>query len=301
MKINWYCPPTVNKDFKDPIDNPSFRLRCWYTHLNLIKDGHSSFIVDNIEKINNPDIVILMSFGEEEYNFTKWMKNQNKTVIHDYSENIRGIPILEQTKELCKYIVCCSTELGKKESEVYKNKVIVIKDPSEEFPIKHNSNYDPEKLKIVWSGMGGNAEWVTQMLKPLIENLGMSYVEISNRKEADITWDRKTWYFHIAECDICICPQIHWMFPMKSNVKVTTAMSLGLPVIASPITSYSELIKNGENGYIANTFEDWETYLNHLRSKQIRQTIVKNAEKKLLPYRISNIYKQWVTLFKKSL
>jgi len=301
MKIFWYCPPNVIKDFKNPTDNPSFRLRCWYNHLNLIKDGYSSFIVDTIEKINNPDILILMSFGEEELNITKWMKDNKKLVIHDYTENIRGLPILEKTKELCDYIVCSSTELGKEEAKIYPSKIVIIKDPVEDFPIKHNTEADPEKLSVVWSGMGGNAPWIQQILKPVIESLNMNYVEISNRPEATIQWDIKTWYFYMAECDICICPQIHWLFPTKSNVKVTTAMSLGLPVLASPITSYLEIIKNGKNGYICHNFEDWMIYLDSLKSKQIRQSISKKSEKSLIPYKISNIYKQWLNLFKKSI
>ena len=301
MNIYWYCPPSVMQDFKNPTDNPSFRLRCWYNHINLIKDGYSSFIVDSLDKIIDPDIVILMSFGEEELYLTKWMHDRKKIVIHDYTENIRGIPVLERTKELCNYIVCSSTELGKKEAEVYNNKVIVIKDPAEEFPITNNPNYETDKISVVWCGMGGNAPWIEEMLKPLIENLDMSYIEISNRPQATIPWDINTWFFHMAKCNICICPQIHWLFPTKSNVKVTTAMSLGLPVLASPITSYIEVIKNGENGYICYELEDWINYLTYLKSKNLRQLISNNAEKSLSPYKIQNIYRQWLTLFKKSI
>ena len=76
MRVFWYCPPGVNKDFKDPLDNPSFRLRCWYNHINLLKEGYSSYIVDSLNKIWDPDVIILMSFGVEELYIAEWMKEK---------------------------------------------------------------------------------------------------------------------------------------------------------------------------------------------------------------------------------
>ena len=297
MNIYWYCPPSVTQSFKNPIDNPSFRLRCWHIHNKLVKDGYSSKIVDNISLINDPDVVVLMSFGDQEYMLAKQVTDWGKTVIHDYSENIRDIPILEETKKLCKYIVCCSTYLGKEESKNYKDKVVVIKDPIEEKPIEHNRSYARDKLKVVWAGMSGNAPFVSTYIKPMIENIGMEYVEISNRPEANHYWD-DNWYFHMASCDIAICPQMHWYFPAKSNVKVTTALSLGLPVVCSPIQSYLEIIENGFNGYVAESLEDWEIYLNNLKNYNLRYNFIDRSNIKLKKYRLDYIYKQWLDLFK---
>jgi len=297
MNIYWYCPPSVTADFKDPLDNPSFRLRCYLIHEMLLKDGYNSQIVNDYNLIHNPDVVVLMSFGMTEYSIARHVTSWGASVFHDYSENFRGDPILEATKELCKYIVCCSTWLRDEEAKTYPDKAVVIKDPIEESPILSNISYKRDKLKVVWSGMSGNSFYISEVLKPIIERNGMEYVEISNSSEATIPWS-KNWDYHTASCDIAICPQIHWYFPAKSNVKVTTAMALGLPVIASPIKSYLEIIDHGDNGYIAYSLEDWESSLIELKNFNTRYNIVQKSTRKLRPYRIENIYQQWLDLFK---
>ena len=299
MKIYYYVPTTVNDSFKNPEDNPSFRLRCLNIHNNLIKEGYSSHIVSSTSEIIDPDIVVLMSIGEDVLSLAKWLKKQNKVIIHDYTENIRGIPILEETKSLCNYIACASTFIGIEEKKQYPEKVVVIRDPIETSQVIHNPNHENAPLRVVWCGIGGNAFWVKEFLEPIINDAGMQYVEISNRPESTVQWESNTWFYYMASCDICVCPQIQWIFPAKSNVKVTTAMSLGLPVLASPIMSYEELIKNGENGYLCDSFEDWRKGLENLKSKEIRNAFVEKSFKRILPYSLESIYSEWKNLFKR--
>ena len=298
MKIYWYCPYKIFEAFEEIEDNPSFRLRCLYTHKNLLKQGYSSKIVHHSSDIKNPDIVILMSFGEEELALARCAKNHGAKIIHDYSENIRGIPVLEETKKLCDKIVCCSTALGNLEKINYPHQVVVVKDPIEDSPVIHNPLFSNDKLKVVWMGMGGNASWVSNLLKPLVESLDMEYIEISNRKEASIPWNRKTWQIDMASCDIALCPQVHWQFPAKSNVKVTTALSLGLPVIASPILSYTEIIIDNFNGFICNDLDQWYISLNKLKSKKLRESFVAKSQTFISHYHRDVIYKEWEAVFK---
>ena len=48
MKIYWYAPDKIFKDFKKKEDNPSFRLRCLNTHNYLINNGYHSHIVNKV-------------------------------------------------------------------------------------------------------------------------------------------------------------------------------------------------------------------------------------------------------------
>ena len=298
MRIYWYCPLKIFEAFENMEDNPSFRLRCLNTHKHLLRDGHHSVIAHSVYDIVDPDIVILMSFGEEELELAKWTKNKGAKLIHDYSENIRGIPVLEATKKLCDRIVCCSTALGNLEKINYPDSVRVVKDPIEESAIIHNPRFSNDTLKVVWMGMGGNASWVGDLLKPIVESLDMEYVEISNREEATITWDKSRWRSDMASCDIALCPQAHWQFPAKSNVKVTTAVGLGLPVVCSPIQSYTEIISSGVSGFICHELEHWRDGLNKLRSKELRKLFVKRS-REFLPYYSENfIYREWEAVFK---
>jgi len=301
MRVYWFCPSKIFKAFRNKEDNPSFRLRCLNTHKYLIQKGHFSRIVEDIKDIEDPDIVILMSFGEEELELAKWVKGIGAILIHDYSENIRGIPVLEKTKELCDRIVCCSTVLGEFEKEAYPEKVRVVKDPIEESPVIHNPKYENYPLRVGWLGMGGNAAWVRQLLKPIVDDLGMDYIEISNREESEILWNMRTWQADLASCDIVLCPQIHWQFPAKSNVKVTTSISLGLPVICSPIYSYEEIIKDNYNGFLCQELEQWWVGLNKLKSKELRELFVKRS-REIIPYYSSDfIAREWETVFKECL
>jgi hypothetical protein len=297
MKIYWYAPEKVFSSFKDPLDNPSFRLRCYRIHEKLVKDGYSSKIVQKIEDIIDPDIVILMSFGEDEYNLAKWVKGRNKFVLHDYCEDFRGIDVLERTKQLCDYFVCASANIADTENKTYPGKAVIIKDPIEESPFIKNFDTQPSKFKAVYMGMGGNAVKFRNLLEPIAKSCGMDYVEISNNANAEVKWTRH-WQMDFINCDIALCPQFEWQTPGKSNVKVTTAMSLGLPVIASPIRSYFEIIDNGYNGFIGYNLDDWANYLERLKNKDLRRMFVINSFERLKPYKLDSIYSQWLALFK---
>ena len=298
MRVFWYCPLKIFTSFEEKEDNPSFRLRCLNTHMGLLKNGHYSKIVESTSEIIDPDIIVFLSFGEEELELAKWAKLRGTSLIHDYSENIRGIPVLEETKKLCDRIVCCSTVLSNFEKVVYGDRVVVVRDPIEESPVVHNYRYTNDRIKVVWMGMGGNAGWVTQLLKPLVEELDMKYIEISNRPEADIPWGRDTWKKDMASCDIALCPQIHWQFPAKSNVKVTTALGLRLPVIASPIQSYTEIIVPEHNGFICHELDQWRGSLIKLKDRDTRELQVLRAEERLHFYDKDFIYKEWENVFK---
>jgi len=297
MRIYWYCPLKIFEAFDEMGDNPSFRLRCLNTHNKLIQNGHFSKIAHSVYEIQDPDIVILMSFGEEELELAQWTKKRGACLIHDYSENIRGIPVLEETKKLCDGIVCCSTALGNLEKIDYSDKVYVVKDPIEESAVIRNPRFSNERLKVGWMGMGGNASWVSDLLKPLVEYHNMEYVEISNREEATVPWTRDNWHVDLAGCDIALCPQAHWQFPAKSNVKVTTAIGLGLPVIASPIQSYIEILTDGFNAFICHDLDQWGSALNKLRTKELRELFVKRSREFLPYYSADFIYREWEAVF----
>ena len=64
---------------------------------------------------------------------------------------------------------------------------------------------------------------------------------------------------------------------LKSNNKLTQLMSLGLPVIASPIPAYRPIVEPGVNGYIAETPDDWNRAFEELRDPGTRKRIGRSA------------------------
>jgi glycosyltransferase involved in cell wall biosynthesis len=47
----------------------------------------------------------------------------------------------------------------------------------------------------------------------------------------------------------------------KCSFKALQFMSLGIPVVISPVGTNKEIVTHGENGYLANTNEEWVKYL----------------------------------------
>jgi len=87
-------------------------------------------------------------------------------------------------------------------------------------------------------------------------------------------------YFnHLAQADICLVPLLHDRFnDCKSAIRYLEAAVLGIPTIAANIGDFQNLIDSGENGFLAETSEQWEKALRELiMNKQLRTKFSKNS------------------------
>lgn len=132
-------------------------------------------------------------------------------------------------------------------------------------------------ITVGYCAMGGGS-YAAKQLRPLIDSLGMKLYTITEWEDADIPWNKDTYLQELSRFDILICPIDHFKFPFKGNNKLSQYMSLGKPVIASPLQSYKEIIQNGQNGFIADKFEDWKKFLTLLRDdSELRERVGKAA------------------------
>jgi glycosyltransferase involved in cell wall biosynthesis len=78
-------------------------------------------------------------------------------------------------------------------------------------------------------------------------------------------WQSATEVQDVAEIDIGIMPlpDDEWA-KGKCGLKGLQYMSLGIPTLMSPVGVNSEIIQNGQNGFLPNNEEDWVTYLSLL-------------------------------------
>lgn len=60
---------------------------------------------------------------------------------------------------------------------------------------------------------------------------------------------------------------------VKSENRLTLKMSVGLPVIATPIPAYKPVVSTGRNAYLASTRDDWLDALTRLRDPAHRATM----------------------------
>lgn len=121
-------------------------------------------------------------------------------------------------------------------------------------------------------------------------------------------WDPVGVYEHMAAADIGIIPidesAERWAWApapawkVKSENRLTMKMSIGLPVIATPIPSYEAVIEQGVNGFLAGSAAEWQRCLEALRDPQLRRRIGDRARRSVLArYSLEEQARRLVALF----
>lgn len=86
--------------------------------------------------------------------------------------------------------------------------------------------------------------------------------------------------FQSQDIDILIAPLIDNSFSQsKSHLKFLEYSTLGIPGIYSDVTPYRNIVKHGENGFLASSDEEWvECLQNLISSPDLRYRISQNAQ-----------------------
>lgn len=262
--------------------HPSVRL----CRLNLRKPlrdiGVKADIIYRYEDVEGYNNILISHFDDKLVEHCEKWRKQGKRIYFSHTENLWGLPSQVKVFNLCDYIVCCSNTLAELTQPRLTSPITkchFLPDMAEQ-PL--NSQSPPHKpqnerpLRCIYVGMGGNS-YLAHNMRPMIEELGMTLTVITEWDNADIKWDRDTYLDIMAEHDIALCPQRVAEQPAKSHVKVSTAMSRGLPVICSPTPAYKEIIEQGVNGFVADTPEQWRQCLESLKDFNLRKKISQNA------------------------
>lgn len=269
--------------------NPSIRLRLLNIRKPLRKLNVKADHVYRYEDLAPYQNILIGHFSKEAVEQCKNLRKQGKTLFYSHTEDLWHLDYQSETFNLCDYIICCSTALAKATQARLTSpytKCVVIPDmaegPRPEGRPLHQPS-DKKELSVVYCGMGGNS-YLAKHLKPIIEKLDMRLILITEHGDADIRWNRDTYLYDMSLADIAICPQNYKLQPCKSNVKLSTALSLGLPTVSSPLQAYTEIITNGYNGFIADEDQEWETALLKLKDYQTRCRIARAAWETGLEY-----------------
>lgn len=88
----------------------------------------------------------------------------------------------------------------------------------------------------------------------------------------------------LAECDINLAPLEPGIFnDCKSNIKFIEASLFAIPSICSPRTAFRDMIVSGDNGFLAETVEQWRACLTSLvGSDVVRVTMGRRAKQTVL-------------------
>ena len=110
---------------------------------------------------------------------------------------------------------------------------------------------------------------------PVIDGVDMTCVNWSAEKEAEL----------LSACDIGIMPLCDDAFSKgKSAYKLIQYAATGLPAIASPVGENKFFITHGENGFLANTADEWVSAVKQLTPLQMRQQMAEAMQKKAFEY-----------------
>lgn len=131
-----------------------------------------------------------------------------------------------------------------------------------------------EMLRIVWVGSPSTVHYLRLVEESLAE-LGKRFrfrlrvvgakISMSGVDIECLPWSEDSEVASIAECDIGIMPLKDSPWERgKCGYKLIQYMACGLPVVASPVGVNTQIVRDGENGFLADTPEAWERALGQL-------------------------------------
>ncbi len=178
-----------------------------------------------------------------------------------------------------------------------------------------NDYRDQGKLNIGWVGLAYNLPYVQKLeetLQKLKKEIGdfKFTVICSKRLEIDeVNIIFKSWSYDdeiedIRNLDIGIMPLAddEWA-KGKCGLKVLQYMACGVPVVASPVGVNNEVIKDGVNGFLAATDEEWLEKLSLLARDELlrrklgqkgRETVEKHYSLRVWGPRVASLYKSLI-------
>ncbi len=258
---------------------PTYRIRALQMNAALAKLGFYSEMVDKQEELARFNAVIFFKgINETEFNVMQAAKRNGKRVVFDIAEDLfdhtANFPFYIPMLQLADVITCCSYILAEK-IKPYNANVVVVEDAVE--PVQTISSVtEKQRLVFGWIGMPENARHA-EKLRPLIEAAGCELLTIHSGADCNRRWAADNWQTTLAQCDAAIAPLDVAAQPAKSNNKITTYQSLGLPVIASPLDAYMRIIVQGENGFLASSDDEWRAGIEQLKDISLRQKLHQNG------------------------
>ncbi|MDX1903671.1 MAG: glycosyltransferase family 4 protein [Thermonemataceae bacterium] len=142
---------------------------------------------------------------------------------------------------------------------------------------------------IGWTGTHSTIPYLDFLL-PILRNLAtkkdFTFLVISDKKPdfslsnlEFITWNKDTEIQDLAKMDIGVMPleDDPWA-KGKCGFKALQYMAMGIIPVVSPVGVNTEIVKNGENGFLTEREEEWSNILEKLLNEDsLRQTLGQNA------------------------
>ena len=178
----------------------------------------------------------------------------------------------------------------------FNSNVVIVPTTIDTDQYKPASNFNTDKVCIGWSGSFSTIAHFETCLDALViikKKYGSKIYfkvigdENYRNKELNIqgkAWKKDTEVGDLQEINIGIMPlpDDEWA-KGKCGLKGLQYMALAIPTIMSPVGVNTEIIQDGENGFLAGTTEEWVDKLSGLiESPQLREKVGNNGRKTVL-------------------
>ena len=131
-------------------------------------------------------------------------------------------------------------------------------------------------IRLVWIGSKSTLDYLVE-IKPVLEEIGGRYdnvilriicddfFDLKNMPVEKRLWSSETRGIDLAACDIGLAPLPDNRFTQgKCSFKVLEYSAAGLPVVASPVGTNSEYVREGITGFLATDTQKWVERISQL-------------------------------------
>lgn len=233
-------------------------------------------------------------------------------------------------KELIKKsdLIVCGSKMQAETAKSINHNISHIVDcvPEEEYPLLYDSSIQKsynEVPTIVWEGTNASMHQIKVVIDALItlqELHNFSFIILSNRynkKDEDfisylknkglnftfVEWNLKNFKETLTEADIAIAPiDVTKKFNRaKPYNKIISYWAYKLPVVASSIQSYKEIIEQGADGFICENQGEWIASLSALLTDiSLRKRMGENGWQKAKECSEENFAKKYLEILNES-
>jgi len=291
------------------------RIQGWNMHKEFLKRNIYSEIISfnhydynlryskkEIDEIleKNYNIIVLQKIQTGD-NFNYFVQQSHKKGIKIVFIGLDDINVDFAVK--CDLIIVVSKYLKELIPKEYQNKTYLVFDSYEHPKEQYKKHTDKKKVKLVF--VSNNVFSRFPQIEFLPKDVSLTIIGppeervkrfMPNKKMFTetpykfkyIVWNLKEVHKEILKCDIGVIPYRDKdldkeYVERKSNNRLVLFMSLGIPTIVSPTLEYKKLVKQGINGFVAKTSQEWIKLIELLRDNpKLRMNVGKKARKTVL-------------------
>ena len=222
----------------------------------------------------------------------KYIVDYDDATFHRYDEHKNPLVRYIFSKKIAKLMQGASTVIVGNEylyDYAYKNDCINIVTIPTVIDIEKYTSVNPTKespFKIVWIGSQSTVRYLQEIVEPIsrickLVNAKLivigAKIDIPGIDIELVEWSQETEVGYLKSANVGIMPlsKDNWD-KGKCGFKIIQYMASEVPVIASPVGVNKKIIKHEENGFLAETSDEWFHYFNKIYNG-INSSIVKNA------------------------